>query len=1125
MKKRIGKTKWVVCLLAGMIGASNSFGFGVPNFGEDLTGWDFSNQDLRYDEFLGTTLSNAIFSGAQIQGTTFSRTTDRGFTSNQLYSTASYQEKNLSETGLLGNNLSGWDFSNQNLIKSRFYGSDLTDSNFENAIIRGAKFGAVIGLTSNQFYSTSSYQAKDLTGIRLGGNNVLGPESIRLDGWNFSSQNLSNASLQEASLVGADFTDANLSNVRFYKSDVTGANFEDAVLHETSLHNVTGFTSNQLYGTASYQEKDLSGLRLGHGQMEGWDFSSQNLTNAGFGNATLTGAGFHEANLQDADFGGADLTGSSFEDALILGAYFSYTLGFTSNQLYSTASYKIRDLRRIEMDSMDLSGWDFSSQDLTQSELDYSVLRGSDFRNANLYEAWWAEADLTDARFGGAIIHGAGFNRVIGFTSNQLYSTASYQDRNLGAIRLNGNNLNGWDFSNQNLAHSEFKGSGLRVADFREANLSGATLSKADLTDADFHASQLVGTDLSNAKLSGANLTDATIRSADLGYTTGLVSNQLYSTASYQEKDLRGAGLAGNDLGGWDFSGQNLTEVDFSGANAVGSDFSGANLHHALLADEMPSFDVVDGAEVITGRSGPRGVVGAFRAGHVQNQAGGTLRIAHSLSLESYHQEEGAALFLSVRSSQDPFGSEPSVPVSSTLSVDGLAEFEAGAIFGVRGTVTQYYFSSSNFTDRGLTFTNQLVSAGDLVVDGVNNPTDLSSFIIKNSLIHANFFAEDHSIYAILGRLRLSDVAGFSEGSMMARVGDAIDSSTHANAAGMLARLDQMSGTEQNRQLKQLYSQAVPIHNVIQQSQNQTIGLMAGRGHAFRSSNGLASAQKDQPQGAAGPCVAGQGLEGWSRTYGNWIERGGDADYDGYDANLWGQIIGLDRAFGNTLLGVSGGFNRSNLAGDNGDSADTDSWFGALYSSWGTVDWFLDTSLSYANSSVDTKSGTAFDTRAEYRTDTYAAYLGGGKAIPMGSFVFTPEASLQLGYYDQPAYTQTSTALPIAVDAYDHWSVVSSLGGSVEVVYPCFGINWKPAARLHWNHDFKAKADRVNYQLAGSSDTFFFTLQAPEKDSVRAGLGLTALLGDRWELGADLDGLWAKDYQSLTASGNLRVRF
>src|SRR5262245_4275859 len=121
----------------------------------------------------------------------------------------------------------------------------------------------------------------------------------RLTGANLSQADLTNANLSEAALTGADFTNA----------EARGATFQ----RFNSYFGIgIGITLAQLYSTASYQARDLTGIGLSYSPFAGGNFAGQNLTNASFGAATLTGANFHQANLTNVHFGGATLTDADF---------------------------------------------------------------------------------------------------------------------------------------------------------------------------------------------------------------------------------------------------------------------------------------------------------------------------------------------------------------------------------------------------------------------------------------------------------------------------------------------------------------------------------------------------------------------------------------------------------------------------------------------------------------------------------------------------------------------------------------------------------------------------------------------------------------------------------------------
>ena len=73
-------------------------------------------------------------------------------------------------------------------------------------IVKGASFAYTTskGLTKEQLYSTASYQAGDLAGIWLHGND--------LTGWNFAGQNLTDATFGSSTLLNADVSGADLSS-------------------------------------------------------------------------------------------------------------------------------------------------------------------------------------------------------------------------------------------------------------------------------------------------------------------------------------------------------------------------------------------------------------------------------------------------------------------------------------------------------------------------------------------------------------------------------------------------------------------------------------------------------------------------------------------------------------------------------------------------------------------------------------------------------------------------------------------------------------------------------------------------------------------------------------------------
>jgi len=613
----------------------------VPYPGIAFVNWNRDDLNLRFADFRGTDLAsatfllswldNARFDQANLQKASFDRTrligvnltdslvaeatfhdaTSRGFTKEQLYSTASYKLRDLRGIGLAQNDLSGWDLSRQDLSDASFHRATLVDTNFTDAVIAGASLASTTrhGFTKEQLYSTASYRAKDLQGTSLSGNDVTG--------WNFVGQNLADASFSNAQLAGADLTDAIVTGTSFFSlggsfaieqlystasyktgdlhgidlgvndlsaadlrgQNLTGANFGATRLTKADLDgadvvgaNFTfttslGFGQRQLYSTASYRRGDLHGILLKQNDLSGWDLAGQILRQADFSQSDVMGTDLSRTNLTGADFTEATLRAAIIVDAEIAEADFTDTTaqGFTKEQLYSTASHRGHDLHGVRLMRNDLTGWDFAGQNLIDADFTLTTLTGADF---------------TDAR-----IEGASFSVSRGFTNDILYSTASFKSGDLRGIDLGANRMRGWNLSRLDLTEAGFDEADLTGANLSEARLFGAFFGEANLRDADLSRANLRHAVFDEAGLTGTNLTDAVVEGADFEETTrlGFTKEQLYSTASYKTRTLSRINLRFNDLTQWNLAGQQLTNVLLDGANLSEANLSLADLENASL--------------------------------------------------------------------------------------------------------------------------------------------------------------------------------------------------------------------------------------------------------------------------------------------------------------------------------------------------------------------------------------------------------------------------------------------------------------------------------------------------------------------------------------------------------------
>lgn len=278
------------------------------------------------------------------------------------------------------------------------------------------------------------------------------------------------------------------------------------------------------------------------------------------------------------------------------------------------------DLSLWNTDSRNLRYADFSGGlDLQNARFSGSWLDHARFSHANLTRVDFSEASLANVEIVGASIEGADFGATTarGFTKEQLYSTASYQSRELSGISLNDNDLRRWNLSDVNLEQAI-----LTLCDMTDATLSNsiitrsvmngselrnANLSNSDLTGTHFILSTLQNTDLRNANLTSTSFWKASLTDADLtgaivaGAVFGgprqtpsnLSKEQLYSTASYTAKELPGIDYRSMDLSGWNLEGQNLADSDFRDTATVNAVLSAADLRGSTIGSVQLSVATV----------------------------------------------------------------------------------------------------------------------------------------------------------------------------------------------------------------------------------------------------------------------------------------------------------------------------------------------------------------------------------------------------------------------------------------------------------------------------------------------------------------------------------------------------
>ena len=295
------------------------------------------------------------------------------------------------------------------------------------------------------------------------------------------------------------------------------------------------------------------------------------------------------------------------------------------------------------------------------------------------------------------------------------------------------------------------------------------------------------------------------------------------------------------------------------------------------------------------------------------------------------------------------------------------------------------------------------------------------------------------------------------------------------------------------------------------------------------------AAEAHAPKASRGKIEIPATYQIWGRGYGARIEQDATTGFGGYDANVGGGVVGMDKRFNNLLLGLGGGYAHTTVNGNWGSDGEADTGYGTVYAAVTGEKTFFDFNINYAFNDVETESSSVMQYEGDYNASTVGFYVGGGMGFDWGRVLFTPEASLLTTYYDRESYTETSVADDLYADKqwddYNEWSYLTSLGATLSMIGQIDSYNldmeFRPEVRAHWLHEFNAEMDNPTYMMVGGVNSIGVSLQSREEDLIKVGTGIrfSKWDSDTLEFGLDIDGAFGQDYAAYIISGKLMHRF
>lgn len=417
------------------------------------------------------------------------------------------------------------DYTNPDIVRSVEYSVSNKAANFEKAYISKSDF-------SNSVFSSTLSSSDGNSAYRYVYSNIYGAY--------FSQGEIADSSFYNTSFyanldrrneattygrVAAAFFGSNISDSNFEKCNFTvdasmgpedfspgmiGAQFEDIKIENSSFSGskflLSSIPANHFGGSVcvSFHNSELNNVDFSNCTFEiaakearpDAQKTFMSFTNCKLNNVDLS-SNKYESNVAietPISFGYCELSNVSidffpvFDGPVTIENLTFNGVSLSAENIIFLKSITKENARGFSIENSDLSGRDYKSTDLSNIGFMYSDL---------------SDAVLENANFTNATIKGSNFSGTVenGFTKEQLYSTKSYKDKDLGAINMTRNDLSNWDFSGQNL----------ECANFSKSNLDGATFEKANLMNAKFYETSgqvnFVGADLRGAEFVDTDLT------------------------------------------------------------------------------------------------------------------------------------------------------------------------------------------------------------------------------------------------------------------------------------------------------------------------------------------------------------------------------------------------------------------------------------------------------------------------------------------------------------------------------------------------------------------------------------------------------------------------------------------
>jgi len=288
----------------------------------------------------------------------------------------------------------------------------------------------------------------------------------------------------------------------------------------------------------------------------------------------------------------------------------------------------------------------------------------------------------------------------------------------------------------------------------------------------------------------------------------------------------------------------------------------------------------------------------------------------------------------------------------------------------------------------------------------------------------------------------------------------------------------------------------------------------------------LGGSLKDDPD-----FVAPRSAALWGQAFGAGMNQNERQDVDGYDARIYGLMVGYDNWISpDVRLGIAGGYANTRIDGEgdtNQNHTDIDSYLIQAYGAVKGSGWYATGRTGFTWHDYDTVRSMTEpledSAKGSHNGDQFNASIEVGAPMAHSGTIITPVASLTYSRLHQDGYSETSDgAMALAVGSQNNDSFVSGLG--VKGLVP-IANDTVIEGRALWLHEFADNAQVVNASFAAGGGTFTAAGPGVGRDSADLGIGMLAQIGFNSTFEINYDANVREDYLAHVGSARVDIHF